>query len=308
MNVTCKNIILPTASPPRNENSTMISWKRVGVAVALSPTAEGLLTQAAHIARIFQAELFIIHVGQASDETRLAVENLAATLLERDLAYQICWETGDPVSKILAICEREHIDLLIAGALKKENIFRYYLGTVARKIMRKANCSVWMITNPGEGRVHYNNIVLNAEDSPYIRQALEVACWIGRKEKSKWLHVVRELKMMGLALASSDQCTEEEYNDIQQNLLHDEMSEVEKMLAAVPHENLKVNVKVLSGKSGFELARFAERKSADLLVVGAPGRRFSLFDRVFPHDLEYIFADLPAHLLIVHSRKEAMNG
>lgn len=285
----------------------MISWKRVGVAVALSPTAEGLLQQAAHVARIFQAELFIIHVGQASDETRLAVENLAATLLERNIPYQICWETGDPVSKILAICEREHIDLLVAGALKKENIFRYYLGTVARKIMRKANCSVLMVTNPGE-LVSYSHLVLNAEDSPYIRHALEVACWIGRKEKSKWLHVVRELKMMGLALASSDQCTEEEYNDIQQNLLHDEMSEVEKMLSSVPHEGLKVNVKVLSGKSGFELARFAERKSADLLIVGAPERRFSLFDRVFPHDLEYIFADLPAHLLIVHSRKEAMNG
>lgn len=285
----------------------MISWKRVGVAVALSPTAEGLLRQAAHVARIFQAELFIIHVGQASNETRLAVENLAATLLERNIPYQICWETGDPVSKILAICEREHIDLLVAGALKKENIFRYYLGTVARKIMRKANCSVLMVTNPGE-LVSYSHLVLNAEDSPYIRHALEVACWIGRKEKSKWLHVVRELKMMGLALASSDQCTEEEYNDIQQNLLHDEMSEVEKMLSSVPHEGLKVNVKVLSGKSGFELARFAERKSADLLIVGAPERRFSLFDRVFPHDLEYIFADLPAHLLIVHSRKEAMNG
>lgn len=285
----------------------MISWKRVGVAVALSPTAEGLLQQAAYVARIFQAELFIIHVGQASNETRLAVENLAATLLERNIPYQICWETGDPVSKILAICEREHIDLLIAGALKKENIFRYYLGTVARKIMRKANCSVLMVTNPGE-LVSYSHLVLNAEDSPYIRHALEVACWIGRKEKSKWLHVVRELKMMGLALASSDQCTEEEYNDIQQNLLHDEMSEVEKMLSSVPHEGLKVNVKVLSGKSGFELARFAERKSADLLIVGAPERRFSLFDRVFPHDLEYIFADLPAHLLIVHSRKEAMNG
>ncbi|MBL7853605.1 MAG: universal stress protein [Cyclobacteriaceae bacterium] len=285
----------------------MISWKRVGVAVALSPTAEGLLQQAAYVARIFQAELFIIHVGQASNETRLAVENLAATLLERNIPYQICWETGDPVSKILAICEREHIDLLVAGALKKENIFRYYLGTVARKIMRKANCSVLMVTNPGE-LVSYSHLVLNAEDSPYIRHALEVACWIGRKEKSKWLHVVRELKMMGLALASSDQCTEEEYNDIQQNLLHDEMSEVEKMLSSVPHEGLKVNVKVLSGKSGFELARFAERKSADLLIVGAPERRFSLFDRVFPHDLEYIFADLPAHLLIVHSRKEAMNG
>jgi len=286
----------------------MMTWKRIGVALALSPTAGGLLRQAAHVARLFQAELFIIHVGNVTPEARLAIENLAATtIVDNEPAYQFCWETGDPVSKVLAVCNKYHIDLLVAGALKKENIFRYYLGTVARKIMRKANCSVLMVTNPGE-RVSYQHLVFNAEDSPYSRQALEAACWIGRKERSKWLHVVRELKMMGLALASSDQCTEEEYHDIQQNLLYDEMSEVEKMLATVPHEGLKVNVKVLSGKSGFELARFAERKSADLLIVAAPERRFSLFDRVFPHDLEYIFADLPAHLLIVHSRKEAQNG
>jgi nucleotide-binding universal stress UspA family protein len=56
----------------------------------------------------------------------------------------------------------------------------------------------------------------------------------------------------------------------------------------------------VSGKSGFELPKFAVKKSANLLVLGAPPRRSSFFDRLFPHDLEYILADLPCNLLIVH--------
>ena len=73
-------------------------------------------------------------------------------------------------------------------------------------------------------------------------------------------------------------------------------------------KDLKINIKIVSGKSGFEIAQFAQRKQADLLVVGAPPRRFSLFDRVFTHDQEYIFADLPCNLLIVNPRKEAAHG
>jgi nucleotide-binding universal stress UspA family protein len=65
---------------------------------------------------------------------------------------------------------------------------------------------------------------------------------------------------------------------------------------------------MLAGKSGFELAKFAQRKHADLLVVGASPRRFSLFDRVFPHDLEYIFADMPCNLLVIHPPKSERIG
>jgi nucleotide-binding universal stress UspA family protein len=80
------------------------------------------------------------------------------------------------------------------------------------------------------------------------------------------------------------------------------------MLAKIPHDGVKINIKMLSGKSGFELCKFAQRKQADWLVVGSPARRFKLFDRVFPHDLEYVFADLPCNLLIVHPRKEGHRG
>ena len=102
--------------------------------------------------------------------------------------------------------------------------------------------------------------------------------------------------------------SEEEYEAMRHKLVQSEIEIVERILQHVPHEGVKVNIKLVSGKSGFELMQFTQRKQADLLIVGAPERKFSFFDRVFTHDLEYIFADLPCNLLIIHPRKEGFRG
>ena len=283
--------------------------QRIGLAIAFSPRIGALLTEAVRIKKMWNAELLLIHVGNhgVEEESRLK-QLLIDTGLGDENAVKIFWEVGNPSERILATCKKERIDLLIAGAVKKENLVQYYLGTVARKILRKAACSVLLLTNPSTSPEPFKNIVVNAEDSPFVEDAIITACHIGLKDKSAWLHVVREIRMYGLTMTVSEQYSEEEYEHMRQNLVKDEVDNVEKILQRIPHEGLKINIKLVTGKSGFELSKFAQRKHADLLVVGAPQRRFSLFDRVFTHDQEYIFADLPCNLLIVHPRKEAANG
>ena len=102
-------------------------------------------------------------------------------------------------------------------------------------------------------------------------------------------------------MSSADQATEEEYSKLKNTLVETEIDTVQQLLSKINHDDLKINIKILAGKSGFETAQFAKRKQADLLVVPAPPRRLKLLDRIFPHDLEYIFADLPCSLLIVHA-------
>lgn len=287
--------------------------RKIGLAIAFSPTSEAMMAEASRLTILYKASLVLIHVGDHG----LKEDQLMKALLEKTGLHassaKICWESGKPVDSILKVCQREKIDLLIAGALKKENLVGYYIGTIARKIMRKADCSFLMITNPTTEPTSYKNIVVNAEDSPYVIEAISAACQLGLKEQSNWVHIVRELKMYGLTMAAADQCTEVEYDDMRQHLVKDEIDKVEEMLGKIPHDKLKVNIKMVSGKAGFELSKFAQRKNADLLIVGAPRRRFSIFDRVFPHDLEYIFGDMPCNLLVIHpkleiERKEAGRG
>ncbi|MCU0420104.1 MAG: universal stress protein [Cyclobacteriaceae bacterium] len=282
-------------------------FTRLALAITFSPTAAALLGEAWRLKQWLNAELVLIHAGEKTPE---AESKLTGLLAQASLPADtpIAWQRGKPAEAILKACQENGIDLLLMGALKKENLVGYYVGTVARTIMRKASCSIYVLTQPSESPRPLKNIVVNAEDSPHIREALHIGCWMAARDKDAWLHVVRELKLMGLALVSADQCSEEEYSNVQQNLLREEFTAVESLMRSIPHEGLKVNIKVLSGKSGFELARFAERKEADLLIVGAPPRKFSLFDRVFPHDLEYIFAELPCDLMIVNPRKGAPRG
>jgi nucleotide-binding universal stress UspA family protein len=282
-----------------------IRFDKIGLAIAFSPTSQALLTEAARLAVQFNAQLIVVHVGEHGANEVAKMNQLLQSIVSFNITPVILWRKGKPVEEILKVCNNENIDLLVAGALKKENILQNYIGTVARKIMRKANCSVLMIQNPTRERNPTNNIVVNAEDSPFVEEAIGAACYIGQLENAQWLHITRELKLLGLALSANEQCTEEEYHNSMQGMVREELEQVEKILARTPHSKLKVNIKVLSGKAGFELARFAERKNADLLIVGAPARRFSLFDRVFPHDLEYIFANLPCNLLVVNLKKPA---
>ena len=289
------------------------SFSKIGVAIAFSPTAEAMIIEAVRLTSLYQASLILIHVGDHGQKEEDLMNALLEKTGQKSSSIKICWERGNPAVSILKVCQQENIDLLIAGALKKEDLLHYYIGTIARKIMRKANCSFLMITNPSIAPVPYKNIVVNAEDSPYVIEAITTACQLGMKDRANWVHIVRELKMYGLTMAASDQRTEKEYDDVRQQLVKDEIDKVEELLRKIPHNQLKVNIKMISGKAGFELSKFAQRKNADLLIVGAPRRRFSIFDRIFPHDLEYIFGDMPCNLLVIHpaqeaERKEVSNG
>lgn len=261
-----------------------------------------MLAEAARLAKLFSAELVLVHVGNhgSDEEQKMSLLIQAANLTSR---YKIVWRQGDRVKEILNACREERVDLLVAGALKKEKMVNHYIGSVARAIMRKADCSVYMVNNPSLHPQPIQQIVVNAEDSPYVERAIALSCWMADLEKSSWVHIVRELKLLGLALAANQQSTEQEYTEYKQGLMRDEINSVEKILTSIPHEKIKINIKMLSGKSGFELCKFVERKQAGLLVVGAPPRRLSFFDRIFPHDLEYVFAELPCNLLVVNQQK-----
>jgi nucleotide-binding universal stress UspA family protein len=288
-------------------------FKKIALAIAFSPRLEALLFETARLQHIWRAELVLIHVGNASSKDSDTLNDLLQKAGIQTETVIVKWVFGDPADQILSVCKSEKVDLLIAGAMKKENIIKYYLGTVARKILRKAPCSVLLLLNPSIDPKPFRNIVVNAEDSPYVEQALILACSLAKSERANWLHIVREVKLYGLTMSAAEQSTEEEYNKLRNELVSNEIDNVQRMLNKIPHEGVKVNIKALSGKSGFELSQFTTRKQADLLITGAPTRRFYFFDRVFTHDQEYLFADLPCNLLVVHrergaSRKEAISA
>ncbi len=280
------------------------SFKVIGLAVSFSPTTQAMVMEVSRLVKWFQSDLVLIHVGKKDLDKTDALQKLIDGSELDPARIKVFWVEGDPAEQILKVCNREKVDLLVAGALKKENLVNHYLGTVARKIMRKANCSIWMIIDPSTDLKSLKNIVVDAEGGPDMHDILSLACTLASKEPGTWVHVVRELKLLGLALSAREQCTEAEYDELQQNMEREETNLIQQALDHIEHHDIKVNIKLLSGKSGFELAQFAKRKSADLLIIHAPQRKFSFFDRIFTHDQEYIFSDLPSNLLIIQSSRK----
>lgn len=283
-------------------------FKKIAVGVAFSPTSEAMLAETIRLAKSLNAEVLLIHVGTRTAEAEQRMNAMIDKCDSMRDKVSVLWCSGDPAVVILDSCKRHHVDLLVTGALKKENLVQYYVGSIARKVLRKAKCSVLTLVNPTIEGTDYKNVVVSGEDSPYIAEAIATACGFVPKDNSSWIHIVREVKLYGLTMATADQHTEEEYDDVRQGLVKQEIDNVQDILSKIPHNGIRVNIKVVSGKSGFELTKFAERKNANLLVVGAPPHRFSIFDRLFPHDLEYVFADIPCNLLIVQPSKYKREG
>lgn len=278
-------------------------YKKLAVAVAFSPRIEALLAESARLQALFDADLLLIHIGGKSEEEEKQLDSLWRKQQIPADRVKVIWEDGDPARKILSICKKQQVDLLIAGALRKENFLMYYIGSIARRILRRSECSVLMLIQPSQKPKNFRRVVINGEGSPLSKEAIRVGCSLGRQDNSRQLHIIRAIKMYGLAMAMAAEASEEEYVETRKHLVQDEVEKVEEILKGMDTEGLKINIKVTAGKSGYELAKFALKADADLLIAGAPANRLGLMDRVFPHDLEYVFADMPCNILIVNRAK-----
>lgn len=275
-------------------------FQKIALAIAFSPRLEALLFEVKRLKGLFDSELVLIHIGEKSEKEETILKELLQKLEINESKVTMIWEKGDPAKEIIRICKKEKVTLLVAGALKTEDLITHYIGSIARKIIRKAECSVLMLVDPSTDPKPFKKIVIEGEHAKDPLIAMGVGCKIAKAEEATQVHVLREIKMLGLNMAIAGESTEEEYSETKRNLVNEELKKAEELLSCLDASNLKVNVKVFSGKTGYEIAKFAEKAEADLLIVNAPTHKLNIFDRFFAHDLEYIMSDLPCNLLLVH--------
>jgi nucleotide-binding universal stress UspA family protein len=93
-----------------------------------------------------------------------------------------------------------------------------------------------------------------------------------------------------------------EVTKMKKEFTEEESNKLHSLIAKCETDDFKINEKVIKGKPGYAIRQYAETKKADLLVINSPDTHLTLLDRIFTHDIEYILADVPCNLLIVHSR------
>lgn len=274
-------------------------FRKIGLAVTFSPNGFALLRESIRLKNLLNATITLIHVGKKTEETELNL-NILIQKAGLDLhSTEVIWEDGDPASVILKSSKISGVDLLIAGALEKENIFKYYIGSVARKIMRESESSVLILKNPSPEPKNFKKIYISADYSIGSEKTLRKAHALALLEDATEFVVVKDYSIPGLASTVLDSGSSDKLDDLKTAMQNEEE---EKMKFFVKELNLKgINMRMycLYGKEGFETNNFAKENKADLFVITGPQKRPRFLDKLFPHEQEYAFAVLPSNLLIV---------
>ncbi|WP_190810364.1 universal stress protein [Flagellimonas sp. S3867] len=257
--------------------------------------------ETSRITHFFGAKLLLLHVGVKTKEKEQQILEILSQIEHKSLEVSIEWKTGKPDQVLLETCENSNIDLLILGALQHENLYQFYVGSIARKLTRKVCCSVLLLIKPSEERVPCKHVVVNGLEDEGTALAISIAVYVSNALGAKQLTIVEEIRQKEVAVSIEDDKSLKKAAIKKERLRHREDSRVRKLLKSIPEDylkDLKVKTQSIFGKRGYSIGHYAEVVRADLLVMNAP-KKTGLLDRVFPHDIEYILSDLPTDLLIV---------
>lgn len=275
-------------------------YNKIALAIAFSPRMEALICEAKRLKDLYGASLILIHIGQDTEDKRTSLDVLLDKYQIDHQTTTVIWKEGKPAKKIIQICNQENVDLLIAGALKQENVFTYYLGSIARKIIRKAKCSVLVLIEPSTKPQKFDKVVINGTQQSQTPEVIKKGINLCRVEESSQVFIVNEIKMYLLRMATASEESEAKAAVIKRQLVQDEVNYVENILKNIDQGDLKINIKVTGGRWAVELAKFSEKIHADLLIVGGQ-ENLTFLDRIFPHDLEDILSNLPCNVLIINN-------
>lgn len=285
-----------------------VHFKKIIVAVAFSPRIEAILSEARELKKHFQSQIIIIHVGSHNIQQEQYLKHLLHRFELDHNNDKLIWKEGDAVEVILEVSKQEDADLIVAGALERESLLKYFMGSVARKLSRSARCSMLMLTEPSLKSKGFNTIVVEGSDHFKTPTTIASAISLARNYHATNLYVVQEFDPQKLALIRSDELRENEADLLKEKLVDEENRKLEEILSCNDCEGLSISINRFEGKPGYTITKYAREIQADLLVLNSPDKKMNILDRVFPHDIEFALSDLPCNLLVIHPKEEEENA
>ncbi|HEY6906878.1 MAG TPA: universal stress protein [Ignavibacteriaceae bacterium] len=274
-------------------------FNKLAVAITFSPTSVALLRETLRLQKLFDSELLLIHSGRKNDDNEKRLNELIEKTGMETNSVHIDWVKGEPGDSILLSAKSNGIDLIIAGALERENIIKYYIGSVARKLMRESDCSVLIFKSPSENPSGFKKFYIDMDFTTKCEMAIKKSFEFAKKEMAEEFVLIRDYKLYGVDGSMVEFGEISTYEAIKEKI---RIEEEEKMKIFVRELNLKgLNIKTvyLYGREGITARDYALKNEADIFVVTAPATKLRLLDRLFPHEQEYSFEFLPSNLLII---------
>jgi nucleotide-binding universal stress UspA family protein len=270
-----------------------LPYKTIAVATTFSPRFKRVLAEAKRIRDRFAAELHLIYVGGQNQETPGKFADVLAEL-ELPADSPIHYEEGDPAEAILAALVREDIDMLVAGALEKEVVLHPFLGNVARRLVREADCSVMLFTNPQKKPKPLRRIVFIADHSQQGLVALKTTLMLAEAESCERLYVIGIITAFDEARAS---IAGEATGSATHKPNHGEEDPLEEFVLSAGATEVPIETRFIRGATGLAASDFVRSVEADLLVVPLPKSRETV--QRLPSNIAWVSDVIPCNLWIV---------
>jgi len=280
-------------------------FKTILFGFAFSPSLEVNILEITRIAYYLNAKLILLHVGSKTPEKTATIKTLLHSIEYPENHPEVHWMEGKPVATILKACKKYAIDLLVLGALQHENMYQFYMGTIARDLTRKVGCSVLLLIKPSAVRVASQHVVVNGFDDPSTPVAILKAFQMAKALGAQQITIVEEITQKEVHVTVEDDRSLKRASLRKERLKRKEESRVRNLVASFPKpltNSIDVKIQSIFGRRGYSIGHYAEVVRADLLVMNAP-EKMGIFDRIFPHDIEYILSDLPTDVLIIRDSK-----
>src|SRR5262249_126289 len=268
-------------------------YKTIAVATTFSPRFKQVLAEAKRIGDRFSADLHLIHVGTGNGRTPRKFGDVLAEL-ELPPNSQVHYEEGDPAEAILGALAREKIDMVVAGALEKEIVLHPFLGNVARRMVREANCSVMLFTHPQKNPKPLRRIVFIADRSKDELHALKTTLLLAEAEPCERLYVIGIMTAFDEARAS----IADDANDAPtRGPNNHEENALEELVLSAGTTEVPIETRSIRGATGLAASDFVRSVEADLLVVPLPKGRGTVPQ--LPNNIAWVSDVIPCNLWVI---------
>ncbi|MBP6532876.1 MAG: universal stress protein [Bacteroidia bacterium] len=261
-------------------------FNTIALAVAFNDDLDFLVSELKRHCENHGSLAVFIHHGKKTGEKFIALSTTLTKYGFHDGNSRIYWEHASPAAAILQICKHEVVDLLILG-LSQNKKFAQPFGKLTQELATKAKCSVLIYASPSSSM---KRIVIEADNHRKTEHALLTAFYFSEREKAEEVLVldVAEQFVSGESV-HGDNFSNEIFSDSKFN------QSIERMA-------LNVKIETASTENFEDIAEYAIKKNAELIIVNSVDHHLQIFDRISQNHIDVILPKLPCHLLIIHSR------
>tara|TARA_Y200000002_G_scaffold377245_1_gene382517 strand:- start:39 stop:905 length:867 start_codon:yes stop_codon:yes gene_type:complete len=281
-------------------------FKNILIGFAFSPNLKANVFEALRLSNSLNGSLYFLHVGKKTHIKNTKLNDILNLSPIKPKNIIVIWKEGDAVKTIITQCKKNNIDLLLLGALQRENVLKFYLGSIARKITRKSPCSVLLLIKPSVEMVAKKHIVVNAFKSSQTIDTISSAFEYADKLKIPKITLVDEINQSEINVNVDDDISLKKATKKREEVTKKEELRISEIMKSIPSlllKNKQVNSQSIFGTRGYSIGHYARVARADLLVINSEEKRMSLWSKLFPKDLEYILSEIPTDVLIVKMKK-----